>query len=217
VTAWAALEETLNEAGYGKPKSAWIDRPCSRGINQGKPCQQSGENCSLHNYGLAIDIDPNKNPYFQGRKWGVDKDFSDIKLTRAQVDAVEGLKTVSGVQVFKWLGWSIADTMHFEITCRPEDLATGIPGVEAGFLRGQLGVETEEDDMFNAEEEKFLKDLFKVVVKDMGSNATLAKSAILDIRKDIITRNELIAAIKDLPQGDVDAALAELLRRLSPN
>jgi hypothetical protein len=207
----------LNEAGYGKPTSAWIDRLCSKGIDQSKPCESSGVNCSLHNYGLAIDIDPKKNQYFKGEKFGVDKDFSDIKFTRAQVEAVEGIKTVGGVQVFKWLGWSIADTMHFEITCRPEDLATGISGTDGGVSRGLMGVEVEEDDVFTAEEEKFLKEFFRVVVVDMNSNATFARSAIMDLRKDIITRDQLKAALTDLPKGDVDAAIAEVLRRLSPN
>jgi hypothetical protein len=82
-------------------------------------------------------------------------------------------------------------------------------------MPAQEDEEEEGDAMsFTAEEEAFLKELFKVVVSDMGSNANFAKSAIKDIRKDIITKGELILALRDLPQGDVDAAIAELIRRL---
>jgi hypothetical protein len=81
--------------------------------------------------------------------------------------------------------------------------------------RPMVGQEEEGEEMsFSAEEEAFLKELFKVVVTDMGSNANFAKSAIKDIRKDIITKGELIVALRDLPPGDVDAAIAELIRRL---
>jgi len=75
--------------------------------------------------------------------------------------------------------------------------------------------ENGEDEMaFTEEEERFLKQFVKVVAEDMGSSRAFAKSAILDIRKDIITRNELIKFFKDLPTGSVDEALTELLKRL---
>ena len=87
------------------------------------------------------------------------------------------------------------------------------PGQKVG--RPMPAQEEEKDAMsFTAEEEAFLKELFKVVVTDMGSNANFAKSAIKDIRKDIITKGELILALRDLPKGDVDAAIAELIKRL---
>jgi hypothetical protein len=89
--------------------------------------------------------------------------------------------------------------------------------VAPGQAIGQIqDVEIGKEEMaFTAEEEAFLKELFRVVVEDMGSNAKFAKSAILDIRKDIITRGELQAAFKDLPKGDVDAAIAEVVKRLN--
>ena len=72
-----------------------------------------------------------------------------------------------------------------------------------------------EDDMaFTAEEEEFLKKFVKVVSIDMGSSRAFAKSAILDIRKDIITRDELIKFLTDLPTENVEETLAELLKRL---
>jgi hypothetical protein len=82
-------------------------------------------------------------------------------------------------------------------------------------VRAMQGLEEEEEMAFTAEEEAFLKEFFKVVVKDMESNARFARSVITDIRKDIITRGELKLAFKDLPKGDVDAAIAEIIRRLN--
>jgi hypothetical protein len=87
------------------------------------------------------------------------------------------------------------------------------PGQAIGQIQdGEIG---KEEMAFTAEEEAFLKELFRVVVEDMGSSAKFAKSAILDIRKDIITRGELRSAFKDLPKGDVDAAIAEIVKRLN--
>jgi len=124
VDAWAALETTLTAHGYGKPASVSFQRRCPTGI-KGRPCQGSGEDCSLHNYGLAVDIDPTQNPHFQrpfADKW----DFSNIRLTRPQVEAVEALETTSGVRIFRWLGWTEGDTMHFEINCPPTDMSSGV-------------------------------------------------------------------------------------------
>jgi hypothetical protein len=74
---------------------------------------------------LAVDIDPTQNPHFQrpfADKW----DFSNIRLTRPQVEAVEALETTSGVRIFRWLGWTEGDTMHFEINCPPTDMSSGV-------------------------------------------------------------------------------------------
>jgi hypothetical protein len=74
---------------------------------------------------------------------------------------------------------------------------------------------SEGDDMaFTPEEEAFLKRFVKVVSIDMGSSRDFAKSAILDIRKDIVTKDELIKFLRDLPTGSVEEALTELLKRV---
>lgn len=124
VDAWAALEKTLTAHGYGTPAVVSFQRRCPTGI-AGQPCQGSGEDCSLHNYGLAVDIDPLKNPHFH-RAFGDDWDFSNIRLTRPQVEAVEALETASGARIFRWLGWTEGDTMHFEINCPPVDMKSGV-------------------------------------------------------------------------------------------
>lgn len=123
--AGRALEQVLKAEGY-KPEVVGSHRWCPTGIS-GRDCQPSGSSCSLHNYSLALDFDPFGlgNPHHFAR-YGSGWNFSDTKFTRAQVEAVEAIRTNNGKQVWKWLGWAIGDTMHFEITCSPADLATGI-------------------------------------------------------------------------------------------
>ena len=72
------------------------------------------------------------------------------------------------------------------------------PGQTVG--RPMPAQEQEKDTMsFTAEEEAFLKWLSKVVVTNV-TKPTFAKSAIKDIRKDIITKGDLILALRDLPK-----------------
>ena len=123
---FTALDRTLEAGGYGPAATAWVPRNCPTGIG-GRTCQTDGTNCSLHNYGIAIDIDPFGlgNPYFRdsrGRgipfsagRWT----FADTKITRAQVEAVEAIRNTHGEQYFRWLGWAIGDTMHFELQVAP--------------------------------------------------------------------------------------------------
>ncbi|HEX9856403.1 MAG TPA: hypothetical protein VGC47_13900 [Acidimicrobiia bacterium] len=149
--AWAAFQGTLDAAGYGRPRSFWIDRRCPTGIS-GQPCQSNGMNCSLHNYGLAGDLDGTdpdgggpadpENPHFHAR-FGNGWDFGDIKLTEAQVGAVEGIRTVNGKRVFRWLGWDIGDTMHFQIDCHPRDIMTGVASATG---RGGIVFDQGEED-----------------------------------------------------------------------
>ena len=213
---WAALESTLLATGYPVPKRAEVGRPCSKGIDKTKPCAPSGDNCSLHNYGIAVDIDPPLNRHFESpfaeKKW----DFSKTKVTRPQVEAVENIKTVKGVRVFRWLGWALGDTMHFEFNLGPKDLRFGIDPATVEVPSGAqpFNAGEQEEMAFTAEEEDFLKDFVKIVSVDMGSSRHFAKSAILDIRKDVITRDELVKLYTGLPEGNVKEAHAELLKRL---
>lgn len=123
--AGEALAAVLRKHGYD-PEAIGSHRWCPTGIS-GHTCQQDGDWCSLHNYSLALDFDPFAlgNPHFQA-KYGNGWDFSDTKFTLAQIRAVEAIRTNSGAQVFRWLGWAIGDTMHIEITCSPAALASGI-------------------------------------------------------------------------------------------
>jgi hypothetical protein len=133
-TAFTALEQALRSAGY-KPGSVW-NYNC-RDIKD-----QPGRR-SLHAYGLALDIDPRCNPHRRGasgparfspaanqqqRCRDVQAGWADTAFTPAQVAAVEGLRTVDGLQVFAWGGrWgSSPDSMHFQINVSPQELRRGV-------------------------------------------------------------------------------------------
>jgi hypothetical protein len=76
---------------------------------------------SLHAYGLAIDINPSKNP--QGSP--VETEFS-----AAFVADAKAIRTVSGRYCFQWGGdWSAStppDPMHFQIGATPAEIGTGV-------------------------------------------------------------------------------------------
>lgn len=71
-------------------------------------------------------------------------------------------------------------------------------------------------NMFTAHEEQQLKKLV-AEIDSVNSDAGFLSELIEDIRKDIITRNELVAALKNLNTGGttVEQVLAELVNRLS--
>lgn len=82
-----------------------------------------GTGYSLHAYLIAIDINWQANPYSAANRTITD-------MPRGMVDEICALRTNSGAPVWGWGGFyrSIKDTMHYEIVCTPEDLATGIAG-----------------------------------------------------------------------------------------
>lgn len=129
-----ALSRTLTLSGYQDARRVEIPRPCTRGIKSSIPCRSDGENCSLHNYGIAVDIDPQKNPKFPTTKGqpATGWTFGDIKLTKAQVNSVRAIRTIKGKQLFRWLGdTEINDTMHFEVRVPPSESQvdwTTVPG-----------------------------------------------------------------------------------------
>ena len=113
--AWSAFEQAMYANGYGDASivSSYVCRRIS-GLST----------YSLHSYRLANDIDPPQN-WRQGS--GAAMDWSKCKLTRAQSDAVERIRTISGAQVFR-NGWvfSNPDPMHFQIACTQGAIGTGI-------------------------------------------------------------------------------------------
>lgn len=129
--AVAALFVVLPASGYipepDWPKHGFIGsaRYCPAGIS-GATCQETGYNCSLHNYVLAIDMEYDKNPHLKVTRPDPEWMFARCKIQREHVDAIEAIRTHNGKQVWLWLGWSIGDTMHVQINCSPADLATGI-------------------------------------------------------------------------------------------
>lgn len=133
VPAVEAMEQALIEAGY--------ENPCDYIGSYRKRYIAGTTIWSWHSYGGAIDLDYggdnpdspdhpgiDKNPHLHQRIYpgfGTDPRF---QITEAQVNAVEAIRTVNGKRVWRWLGWSIGDTMHFEPNCSPDDIATGIAG-----------------------------------------------------------------------------------------
>jgi hypothetical protein len=78
---------------------------------------------SLHSYGIALDLNPSKNPMDHPVKTDMPAGFRD---------ACKAIKTNNNKQVFYWGGdWPASnppDSMHWQINCSPADLATGLKG-----------------------------------------------------------------------------------------
>lgn len=132
--AWAALDEALRRNSY-RAERAWVYN-----------CRNIAGTASrsLHAYGLAVDIDPAWNPNRRTpdrrpvrfstattqdeRLADVRRKTADTVFTPEQVAAVEAIRTVDGHQVFTWGGrWNTTkDTMHFQLSVTPEELASGL-------------------------------------------------------------------------------------------
>ena len=116
-TAALWLSDAIVGAGYRSPMGATGSYHCRR---------ISGSNTwSLHAYAVAIDWDYGENPYDRnGAKprpgFGTDPRFL---LTEAQVNAVEAIKNDRGESIWRWLGWTIADFMHFQVDVPPDRCA----------------------------------------------------------------------------------------------
>lgn len=130
VDAVKALESALIVTGY--------ENPCDFIGTWNYRVVGGTDQLSRHAYALAIDVDYggdnpaspwhpgiDRNPHLKrpivASDWG-----KTIQILEHQVRAVESIRTNSGVQVWRWLGWSIGDSMHFDINCSPEDIASGI-------------------------------------------------------------------------------------------
>ena len=127
-------------------------------------------------------------------------------------------KNIKAWQWFPYTGEN-PHTDHGHLSVKAGDL--GEQAHEFSMVAGQLigeidtSQEGEEEMQFTANEEAFLKNFVKIVSEDMGSSRAFAASAIKDLRKDIITRNELIKFFTDLPTESAEEAIKELLRRLN--
>lgn len=118
--AVTALEQGHYGSRYEPEQDGFIGsrRNCPKGI-AGAICQESGSGCSLHNYCLAYDVEYNYNRYIRARI--TPKDFDEewfpwvCKYTLAQVLAIENIRNIQGDQMWRWLGWSIGDFMHWQI------------------------------------------------------------------------------------------------------
>ena len=127
-----AMEQALIATGY--------ENPCDYIGSYSKRPVAGTLYWSWHSYGGAIDLDyggdnpaspdhpgVDRNPHLHRRiPWG-DPGFGvEFQLTEPQVKKVLAIRTVNGKPVWRWLGTSIGDTMHFEPACTPDDIKTGI-------------------------------------------------------------------------------------------
>ena len=139
---WATI--TLHGAGRVSVRPAIVDavhalNACLRAWNYqtrqkdtgAYVCREntSGTMASTHAYGIALDLNWQSNPY--GRRLRTN-------MPPAMCAAICRIRTNNGAQVWNWGGyWSGSkDAMHFEIVCRPSDLARGInpATVPSGFV-----------------------------------------------------------------------------------
>lgn len=132
--AWAALDEALRRTSYRAERAGVYNCRDIAGTTSR----------SLHAYGLAVDIDsawnpnrrtPDRRPVRFSTATTQDERLADVRrktadtvFTPEQVAAVEAIRTVDGRQVFTWGGrWNTTkDTMHFQLSVTPEELARGL-------------------------------------------------------------------------------------------
>jgi len=120
-----ALEQAHYNAGYYPTSGGFIGsrRNCPNGVG-GKVCQESGRWCSLHNYGLAWDVEYQYNPNFGRPLARIELqglfDQGKTKYHPDIVDFILGVKNTHGEQMFEWLGYKLGDTMHWQLNVPPE-------------------------------------------------------------------------------------------------
>ena len=139
--AWLWLADTMDR--YGVTIDEWASGTYNCRNIAGTSVK------SAHAYGVALDINPSRNPAGSTFRSDLSPNFT------AEVLA---LRTVSGRRVFRWggdwdgipqTGHSLFDPMHFEITCAPADVASGL---------------VEEPNMLTPEQEKFVQDMYEFAV-----------------------------------------------------
>lgn len=116
--AWAALIQIIRAEQYELKLGQCSSYSCRRVRRADGTYSTSWSN---HSWATAVDLNSKDLP--QGRKAP-----SGHPVWRVAQKAV-GLRTNNGQPIFRWGGnWSgtTADPMHFEVCCKPADLATGI-------------------------------------------------------------------------------------------
>lgn len=85
---------------------------------------------SLHSYGIAVDLNPSKNPY---------KKPLTHNYPAAFIRDVEAIRT-NGKQAIQWGGrWSTPDAMHWQINVAPHDIPQPVGDDEMSLKRGAKG------------------------------------------------------------------------------
>jgi len=113
VEAFRALDTVMKAWNYAPRKQVTGAFNCRK--------ITGGTGFSLHAYGIAADINWDKNPF--GPRLVTD-------MPRGMVEAILAIRTNGGHEVFGWGGnyRRNKDAMHYEIVASPSELATGIQG-----------------------------------------------------------------------------------------
>ena len=133
VDAYRALEAALRSAGY-RPDSRWAYN-CRLIAGTDQP--------SLHSAGIAVDIDPDENPYSEG-------DPFSGKIGPDHVAAALAIRNADGARVWSWGGhWSKPDRMHFQLDRGPAAVDVDWKTVPGGGQEdaGPVLLDVKEDEM----------------------------------------------------------------------
>jgi hypothetical protein len=74
----------------------------------------------------TFDIEYDKNPHLKVTRPDPAWMFARCKFTPENIEAIEAIRFNNGEQAFRWLGWSIGDTMHVQGNASRVALASGI-------------------------------------------------------------------------------------------
>lgn len=200
VDAVKALERALMATGY-VAQSRWAYN--FRGIG-GRPCScASSIYCSLHAYGIAIDIDPAQNPYIGGGfSW------AKTKFTPLQIAAVEAIKNTGGDQMWTWGGrWSSRqDYMHFQARVVPADTQVDWSTV--------AGYQQEDDVALKRGDRGKLVERYQVWLNRAGAEPRLDTDGIFGPATETAVKAE--QAVQEVAQtGQIDGPLAAYLSTFS--
>lgn len=110
VPAWEAFAAVMASTGYYFREIAGGTYNCRKIAGSSK--------WSLHAYGVALDLNPNQNPYGSPLRHDYPAAF---------LNGIAGIKTTGGLTVFTWGGtWNTPDAMHWQINVPPAAIAKGI-------------------------------------------------------------------------------------------
>ena len=110
VPVWEAFTQLMSASGYLFRESAGGTYSCRK--------ISGSDSYSLHSYGLAVDLNPSKNPQGSPQRDDYPEGF---------VESAEAISCGNGAQCLSWGGrWDNPDSMHWQINCSPADIATGV-------------------------------------------------------------------------------------------
>ena len=175
IVAVQALEQGHIGSGYVPTDGGYIGskRWCPTGIG-GKACQESGKDCSIHNYCMAWDVEYQYNLYI--RSHVTEADFAEdwfpwvCKYTLAQVRAIESIRNTTGEIMFRWLGWAIGDFMHWQINVPPTRMTVDwntVPGHDVVIPEGSATVFIVEGQRDDSSKREFYVESWQIYLAEL--------------------------------------------------